>query len=111
MRVEGSGSTSNYEDQLFQSAAPQLSKTRNGNILITSYLKQNIDYERAYARAMDKYYRDNKGSLGGFDDFAAQNVPPPVQSVENAEQYRALKKGTMYYSPQKREFLIKRGDN
>ena len=111
MRVDGSGSTSNYEDQLFQAAAPQLSKTRNGNILITSYLKQNIDYERSYARAMDKYYRDNKGSLAGFDDFAAQNVPPPVQSVENAEQYRALKKGTMYYSPQKREFLIKRGDN
>jgi hypothetical protein len=111
MRVEGSGSTSNYEDQLFQAAAPQLSKDRKGNILITSYLKQNIDYERAYARAMDKYYRDNKGSLAGFDEFAAQNLPPPIQSVENADQYKALKKGTMYYSPQRREFLIKRGDN
>ena len=111
MRVEGSGATSNYEDQLFQAAAPQLSKGTAGNLLITSYLKQNIDYEKAYARAMDKYYRDNKGSLSGFDDWAAANIPPAIPSITSGAQYKALKRGTMYFSPQRGTFLIKREDD
>jgi hypothetical protein len=111
MREQGSGSTSNYEDQIFQQAAPQLAKTKEGNLLITSYLKQNMDYEKAYARAMDKYYRDNKGSLSGFDEFADKTIPKAIQTVSSLDQYKSLKKGAMYYSPEAKTFVIKREDD
>jgi hypothetical protein len=107
MRAEGSGSTSNYESQKFEEAAPGLEKTPQGNLLIASYLKQTIERERNYSRAMDKWFRDKKG-LGGFDEWASENVQPAISSVKSIEDYKSIKRGQMYYSPDAGTFLIKR---
>jgi hypothetical protein len=53
-RVEGSGSTSNYDAQMFKNALPTLLKSRNANQIIMSYIDGIAAHDQAIAQIAQK---------------------------------------------------------
>ena len=92
MRVEGSGSTSDYEMATFEKAAPSFSRTPEGNRKIAAGMLQGIRYVRERRSLMDDYMKDKElgdGSLIGFDRWADEKQGK-VFKVFDAEDPNAL---------------------
>ncbi len=60
MRVEGSGSTSDMEIELFKSAVPNLGRTSAGNLVVAGGIENLVEYNIKRQRLMDKYLKENK---------------------------------------------------
>ena len=90
MRVAGSGATSDFEAQLFASAAPTLGKLPWANKVLIKMMKGTATKSRQFAEELAKWRDAHTGSDRGFDKYWADNFDKPVfdkfESIESAEQ-------------------------
>jgi len=119
MRVVGSGATSDFEAKLFSTATAGLGKdTMSNKILVKSMLAVQ-EYNKKYAREMDKYYRrkvDGKGqfNLDGFDEYMDNELKenPIFKKYANDNDFAKavkdgqLKKNDLYYDLEDNQFRI-----
>ena len=112
MRVEGSGSTSNYEMAEFQKAAPNFARTPEGNRKIAAGMLQGIRYVKERRRLMDDYMKDKElgdGDLMGFDRWADEKQgkvfkrfvagdPDAEEAFKKAYQDGKLKVGDLIFN-------------
>jgi len=121
MRVEGSGSTSNYEMATFQKAAPTFARTPEGNRKIAAGMLQGIRYVRDRRRLMDDYMKDEElgdGALIGFDRWADEkqgkvfksfnaNDPDALDAYKKAYQDGQIKVGDLIFNGKEYIFVTK----
>jgi hypothetical protein len=121
MRVEGSGSTSNYEMAEFQKAAPSFARTPEGNRKIAAGMLQGIRYVRDRRRLMDDYMKDEElgdGALIGFDRWADEKQgkvfksfnaddPDALDAYKKAYQDGQIKVGDLIFNGKEYIFVTK----
>jgi hypothetical protein len=73
MRPVGSGSTSNFEVEMFEDAVPALENTTEGNQLIAGFFVQNLDYQARVNVARKRYMREH-GNLDEFDNWLESEI-------------------------------------
>ena len=98
MRVPGSGSTSDFEVQMYRNAVPKYANTPVGNLLLAGTIVQTIERDRRLAEAAENYaYGPGEGTLKGWNKFADENnlweIYPRPQTREEAA---ALNPGTVF---------------
>ena len=95
MRVEGSGSTSDMEIDLFRSAVPELGKSTAGNLVVAGGMQNLIEYNIKRQKLMDKYLKDNQNLLG-FGDYADKELGPLYKSYSSDNEFDTqVKQGTL----------------
>lgn len=95
MRVEGSGSTSDMEIDLFKSAVPNLGRTAAGNLVVAGGVENLIEYNIKRQRLMDKYLKENQ-SLLGFGEYADKELGPLYKSYSSDNEFDTqVKQGTL----------------
>lgn len=103
MRVVGSGATSDFEATLFATATAGLGKDTMSNKIIIKSMLAVQEYNKKYAREMDKYYRrkvDGKGqyNLDGFDEYMDKELeknPIFKKYADDNEFAKAVNDGTL----------------
>jgi hypothetical protein len=106
MRVAGSGSTSDMEMNMFKQAAPNLSNTTPGNVIMARSFLQLQERNRKALNLARAYLRKHK-SLEGFDEHADRTLGPVFPRPATQPQYDALEAGTVYVDTDGR-FKVKR---
>lgn len=95
MRVEGSGSTSDMEIDLFKSAVPNLGRTAAGNLVVAGGVENLVEYNMKRQRLMDKYLKENQ-SLLGFGEYADKKLGPLYKSYSSDNEFDTqVKQGTL----------------
>lgn len=95
MRVEGSGSTSDMEIELFKSAVPNLGRTSAGNLVVAGGIENLVVYNIKRQRLMDKYLQENKNLLG-FGEYADKELGPLYKSYSSDNEFDTqVKQGTL----------------
>ena len=95
MRVEGSGSTSDMEIELFKSAVPNLGRTSAGNLVVAGGIENLVEYNIKRQRLMDKYLQENKNLLG-FGEYADKELGPLYKSYNSDNEFDTqVKQGTL----------------
>ena len=95
MRVEGSGSTSDMEIDLFKSAVPNLGRTAAGNLVVAGGVENLAEYNMKRQRLMDKYLKENQ-SLLGFGEYADKKLGPLYKSYSSDNEFDTqVKQGTL----------------
>ena len=95
MRVEGSGSTSDMEIDLFRSAVPELGKSTAGNLVVAGGMQNLIEYNIKRQKLMDKYLKDNQNLLG-FGEYADKELGPLYKSYNSDNEFDTqVKQGTL----------------
>jgi len=90
MRAVGSGSTSDFEAAMYQTAAPGLNNTPQGNLQIIAGFQQFNDYNIRYTNAMDKWLSKNNNLDGFEEDWIANNGDGIFHSYSNQEEIEDL---------------------
>lgn len=106
MRVEGSGSTSDMEINLYSQAVPNFGSTTQGNLLKAYGFKQIVEYKRREARLMRQYYTKNK-TMDRFDEYRKSELGPLFPNPQTPEEYEKIPKGSVYIHPEN-GFSVKR---
>ena len=86
MRVEGSGSTSDMEIDLFRSAVPNMGRTPEGNLVIAAGIENLVAYNIKRQKLMDKYLAENQNLLG-FGDYADKELGPMYKSYTSDNDF------------------------
>jgi hypothetical protein len=95
MRVEGSGSTSDMEIDLFRSAVPNMGRTAEGNLVIAAGIENLVAYNIKRQRLMDAYLKENKNLLG-FGEYADQQLGSLYKSYNSDNEFdRLVKDGVL----------------
>ena len=95
MRVEGSGSTSDMEIELFKSAVPNLGRTSAGNLVVAGGIENLVEYNIKRQRLMDKYLQEDKNLLG-FGEYADKELGPLYKSYSSDNEFDTqVKQGTL----------------
>ncbi|MDA7517475.1 hypothetical protein N8511_00840 [Akkermansiaceae bacterium] len=95
MRVEGSGSTSDMEIELFKSAVPNLGRTSAGNLVVAGGIENLVEYNIKRQRLMDEYLQENKNLLG-FGEYADKKLGPLYKSYSSDNEFDTqVKQGTL----------------
>jgi len=95
MRVEGSGSTSDMEIDLFKSAVPNMGRTAEGNLVIAAGIENLVAYNIKRQRLMDAYLKENKNLLG-FGEYADQQLGSLYKSYNSDNEFdRLVKDGVL----------------
>ena len=89
MRVEGSGSTSDMEIDLFRSAVPNMGRTAEGNLVIAAGIENLVAYNIKRQRLMDAYLKENKNLLG-FGEYADQQLGSLYKSYNSDNEFDRL---------------------
>lgn len=89
MRVEGSGSTSDMEIDLFKSAVPNMGRTAEGNLVIAAGIENLVAYNIKRQRLMDAYLKENKNLLG-FGEYADQQLGSLYKSYNSDNEFDRL---------------------
>jgi hypothetical protein len=89
MRVEGSGSTSDMEIDLFKSAVPNMGRTAEGNLVIAAGIENLVAYNIKRQRLMDAYLKENKNLLG-FGEYADQQLGSLYKSYNSDDEFDRL---------------------
>jgi len=89
MRVEGSGSTSDMEINLFKSAVPNMGRTAEGNLVIAAGIENLVAYNIKRQRLMDAYLKENKNLLG-FGEYADQQLGSLYKSYNSDNEFDRL---------------------
>ena len=111
MRVEGSGSTSDMEIELFKSAVPNLGRTSAGNLVVAGGIENLVEYNIKRQRLMDKYLQENKNLLG-FGEYADKELGPLYKSYSSDNEFDTqvkkgiLKEGDFVYDAINRQFRV-----
>tara|TARA_X000001388_G_scaffold25071_3_gene17504 strand:- start:2978 stop:4555 length:1578 start_codon:yes stop_codon:yes gene_type:complete len=87
LRVEGSGQQSNFETAFLRDAAPQLTKSKFGNLLIINgvlatqeYNQEYLDAKRAWIERNNTAFAKERGET--FEQFANRTIRTPFQRLE-----------------------------
>ena len=90
MRAVGSGSTSDFEVQMYQLAAASMSNTPDANLKIIAGFQQFNDYNVRYTEAMEKWlYKNN--NLEGFEaDWVSKNGTDVFLQYTDQESFDEL---------------------
>lgn len=91
MRVEGSGSTSDMEIDLFRSAVPNMGRTAEGNLVIAAGIENLVAYNIKRQRLMDNYIKENKNLLG-FGEYADKELGALYKSYNSDNEFDELVK-------------------
>lgn len=95
MRVEGSGSTSDMEIDLFRSAVPNMGRTAEGNLVIAAGIENLVAYNIKRQKLMDAYLKENKNLLG-FGEYADQQLGSLYKSYNSDNEFdRLVKDGVL----------------
>jgi hypothetical protein len=111
MRVEGSGSTSDMEIELFKSAVPNLGRTSAGNLVVAGGIENLVEYNIKRQRLMDNYLQKNKNLLG-FGEYADKKLGPLYKSYSSDNEFDTqvkkgtLKEGDFVYDAINRQFRV-----
>lgn len=89
MRVEGSGSTSDMEIDLFRSAVPNMGRTAEGNLVIAAGIENLVAYNIKRQRLMDNYIKENKNLLG-FGEYADKELGSLYKSYNSDNEFDEL---------------------
>ena len=92
MRAVGSGSTSDFEAAMYQTASPALTNTKQGNLQIIAGFQQFNDYNIRYTNAMDKWLSKNNNLDGFEEDWIANNGDGIFHSYSNQQEMEDLVK-------------------
>ena len=111
MRVAGSGSTSDFEANLFREATANIENTVQGNRVIVGGMKAIARYNKKRLSLMEKYLNENKNLLG-FGDFADAELGSVFETFSNETEYEdkvkqgILKTGDFVYDAINSQFRI-----
>tara|TARA_R100001480_G_scaffold145753_2_gene144031 strand:+ start:594 stop:1700 length:1107 start_codon:yes stop_codon:yes gene_type:complete len=72
MREKGSGSTSDFEAQLFEQAAPSFGKSTEGNLILMGTWLQTAERDAELVALKEDYILGNSGNVFGFDKYLDQ---------------------------------------
>lgn len=72
MREAGSGATSDFEARTYELAAPSFAKSPEGNLFIIGTWMQTQERDKELFRLKERYIKDNKGSVFGFEDYLSE---------------------------------------
>tara|TARA_R100001082_G_scaffold82357_1_gene49213 strand:+ start:400 stop:1551 length:1152 start_codon:yes stop_codon:yes gene_type:complete len=72
MREKGSGSTSDFEAQLFEQAAPSFGKSTEGNLILMGTWLQTAERDAELVALKEDYILANSGNVFGFDKYLDQ---------------------------------------
>ena len=112
MRPPGSGATSNFEINTFESAAASLNKTEESNLIIVKGMLALQEHKKQSLMLMDKYLQSSNQGLLGFAEYEEQNRTPIFKMYQNEEEYNTAKesgilnKGDLFYDGVAGEFKI-----
>lgn len=111
MRVAGSGSTSDFEANLFREATANIENTVEGNRVIVGGMKAIARYNKKRLSLMEKYLNENQNLLG-FGDFADAELGSVFETFSNETEYEdkvkqgILKTGDFVYDAINSQFRI-----
>ena len=111
MRVEGSGSTSDMEIDLFRSAVPNMGRTAAGNLIIAAGIENLTKYNIKRQRLMDTYITNNQ-SLLGFGEYADKELGSLYKSYSSDNEFDelvsdgVLKQGDFVYDGINKQFRV-----
>ena len=111
MRVEGSGSTSDMEIDLFRSAVPNMGRTAAGNLVIAAGIENLTKYNIKRQRLMDTYITNNQ-SLLGFGEYADKELGSLYKSYSSDNEFDelvsdgVLKQGDFVYDGINKQFRV-----
>ena len=112
MRPPGSGATSNFEINTFESATATLNKTPEANLIIVKGMLALQKHKRQSIRLMDEYLQSSNQGLLGYAQYEEQNRTPIFKMYQTEEEYNTakesgiLKKGDLFYDGVAGEFKI-----
>ena len=112
MRPPGSGATSNFEINTFESAAATLNKTPESNLIIVKGMLALQEHKKQSLMLMDKYLQTSNQGLLGYAQYEEQNRTPIFKMYQTEEEYNTakesgiLKKGDLFYDGVAGEFKI-----
>ena len=99
LRVAGSGATSDTEIRLFTEAAPSLSLTVGGNLLVVGGMSAIAKYNRERLKLMEKYIMDENlgnGDLIGFGEYADKELGSIFKTYDSDESFdQQVRNGTL----------------
>lgn len=111
MRVTGSGASSDRDMAFFAQAAPMMTNTPEGNLIIAKMFKQLMDYNKKRLTLMGKTLKKDKNLLG-FEEAADAELGAFYQRVKTQDELDALveseaiKEGDVFYNGLAGEFQI-----
>lgn len=111
MRVAGSGSSSDKDVELFQSATASMDKTPYANLIIAKTIKQTNRNNKKRLALLDQYIKENKTTLG-FDEYAYEAVGPIFHRAGSNEELQGLldagkvQTGDVYYDEEFNKFMF-----
>ena len=111
MRVAGSGSTSDFEANLFREVTANIENTVQGNRVIVGGMKAIARYNKKRLSLMEKYLKENQNLLG-FGDFADAELGSVFETYSNDTEYEdkvkqgILKTGDFVYDSINSQFRI-----
>jgi len=111
MRVTGSGASSDRDMAFFAQAAPMMTNTPEGNLIIAKMFKQLMDYNKKRLTLMGKTLKQDKNLLG-FEEAADAELGAFYQRAKTQDDLDALvesgaiKEGDVFYNGLAGEFQI-----
>lgn len=111
MRVTGSGASSDRDMAFFAQAAPMMTNTPEGNLIIAKMFKQLMDYNKKRLTLMGKTLKKDKNLLG-FEEAADAELGAFYQRAKTQDDLDALvesgaiKEGDVFYNGLAGEFQI-----
>lgn len=111
MRVTGSGASSDRDMAFFAQAAPMMTNTPEGNLIIAKMFKQLMDYNKKRLTLMGKTLKKDKNLLG-FEEAADAELGGFYQRAKTQDDLDALvdsgaiKEGDVFYNGLAGEFQI-----
>ena len=111
MRVTGSGASSDRDMAFFAQAAPMMTNTPEGNLIIAKMFKQLMDYNKKRLTLMGKTLKKDKNLLG-FEEAADAELGAFYQRAKTQDDLDALvesgaiKEGDVFYNGLAVEFQI-----
>ena len=112
MRPPGSGATSNFEINTFESATATLNKTPEANLIIVKGMLALQEHKKQSLMLMDKYLQSSNQGLLGYSEYEEKNRTPIFKMYQTEEEYNTakeseiLKKGDLFYDGVAGEFKI-----
>jgi hypothetical protein len=99
LRVAGSGATSDTEIRLFTEAAPSLSLTVGGNLLVVGGMSAIAKHNRERLKLMEEYIMDENlgnGDLIGFGEYADKELGSIFKMYDSDESFdQQVRNGTL----------------
>ena len=111
MRVTGSGASSDRDMEFFAQAAPMMTNTPEGNLIIAKMFKQLMDYNKKRLTLMGSTLKKEKNLLG-FEEAADQQLGAFYQRAKTQKELDdlvesgAIKEGDVFYNGLAGEFQI-----